>query len=106
MERLRSGIVTVVAVRSDDVIGTASLLCERKFLHKGGLAGHIEDVAVHPDHQKKGVGKSLVLHLLERARERGCYKVVLDCKPALDTFYERCGFKDAGYQMRYDVPKS
>lgn len=105
LERLRSGILTVVAIQNNDVIGTASMFYERKFLHKGGLAGHIEDVAVHPDHQKNGVGKSLILYLLERAKERGCYKVVLDCKPPLGAFYERCGFEEVGYQLRYDVPK-
>lgn len=103
--RLRDGILTVVAIENNDVIGTASMLYERKFLHKGGLAGHIEDVAVHPDHQRRGVGKSLVLYLLEKAKRRGCYKIVLDCKPELAEFYKKCDFKDASVQLRYDVPK-
>jgi glucosamine-phosphate N-acetyltransferase len=92
----------VIAVENGKVVGTASLLVERKFLHKGGRAGHIEDVAVHPNYQRRGIGKALVMHLVEEARKRGCYKVILDCKDELAVFYEKCGFKRGQCQMRFD----
>jgi glucosamine-phosphate N-acetyltransferase len=101
-DRLRQGIRTVIAVENGKVVGTASLLVERKFLHKGGKAGHIEDVAVHPNYQRRGIGKALVMHLVEEAQKRSCYKVILDCKDELVVFYEKCGFKRGQCQMRFD----
>ncbi len=59
--RNAAGVRTVVAVdESGQVMGTASLILEHKFIHKGGTIGHIEDVAVHPDHEGKGVGSAVV----------------------------------------------
>src|SRR4051794_1894014 len=36
-ERLRAGVRTFVACVGDRVVGTASVLLERKFIHRGGL---------------------------------------------------------------------
>src|SRR5262249_12258477 len=55
-QRLKAGIRTYVARRDGRIVGTASLLIELKFIHKGGKVAHIEDVAVHKDHQRKGIG--------------------------------------------------
>src|SRR5947207_3011814 len=76
--RLRAGQRTYVAKIEDRVVGTATLLIERKFIHHGGLVGHIEDVAVHKDYQRQGIGTSLVKHITEEARKLGCYKVILN----------------------------
>src|SRR6516225_653278 len=77
-DRLRKGIRTYVARIDDRIVGTASLLIEEKFIHEGGCSGHIEDVAVHPEYQKQGVGAALVRYLIEQARAAGCYKVILN----------------------------
>ena len=42
-----------------------------------GTIGHIEDVAVHPNHEGKGVGSAVVRAIVELARQSGCYKVIL-----------------------------
>src|ERR1700682_3266076 len=55
-DRLRKGVRTYVARIDDRIVGTASLLIEEKFIHDGSKAGHIEDVAVHRDYQKQGIG--------------------------------------------------
>lgn len=101
-DRTNQGIKTYIAVQDNRVVGTASLLVEKKFLHRGGKAGHIEDVAVHPDYQRRGIGKALVLFLVEESKKQGCYKVILDCKDELAVFYEKCGFKRGQCQMRFD----
>ena len=62
--RNAAGVRTVVAVDEGKVIGTASLILEHKFLHRGGTIGHIEDVAVHPSAQGKGVGTAVVQSLV------------------------------------------
>lgn len=101
--RNAAGVRTVVAVENDQVIGTASLILEQKFIHKGGIIGHIEDVAVHVDHQGKGVGKALVLQLVELAQDSGCYKVILSCNDHNLEFYERVGFRRHDNGMRIDL---
>lgn len=101
--RLQSGILSFIAVEDGRVVGTASLLVELKFLHKGSKAGHIEDVAVHPDYQRRGIGKALIMHATQVARERGCYKVILDCHDRLQEFYEKCGFTRSSCQMRMSL---
>src|SRR5438105_1076875 len=65
--RLRGGVRTYVALLGGRVVGTASLLLEQKFLHGGGWVGHVEDVAVHRDHQQRGVGSALVQHVTDEA---------------------------------------
>lgn len=106
-DRADSGILTYVAIDTETnnnvVVGTASLFIERKFIHRCGRVGHIEDVAVNPEIQSHGVGASLVDFLVEESRLRGCYKVILDCNEKLVKFYEKRGFLRAGNQMRIDL---
>src|SRR5262245_29485234 len=47
-ERQRAGAHTYIAwdPAESEVVGTITLLLERKFIHHGGRVGHIEDVAV------------------------------------------------------------
>jgi glucosamine-phosphate N-acetyltransferase len=98
----------LVAVTGDGrVIGTTTLVVERKFIHGGGLVGHIEDVAVRRGYQGGGVGGSLVKAAVQKAKELGCYKCILDCKDDLVEFYERQGFRRHDVGMRIDLkPKA
>lgn len=94
--------VIAVALDGDVVAGTATLLIEKKFIHDGGLAGHIEDVAVAPRFQGQGIGSALVQYLNEVARRRGCYRTTLDCREDLVPFYTRQGFRQHSVCMRID----
>ncbi|GJM98428.1 hypothetical protein PR202_ga15442 [Eleusine coracana subsp. coracana] len=66
--------------------GTGSVLVERKFIRRCGLVGHVEDVVVDGAARGRGLGERLVRRLVEHARERGCYKVILNCTPELRAF--------------------
>lgn len=101
--RNAAGVRTVVAVDDGRIIGTASLILEHKFLHRGGTIGHIEDVAVHPTAQGKGVGTAVVQFLVEMARQSGCYKVILSCTDQNTAFYTRLGFHRHDNGMRIDL---
>jgi glucosamine-phosphate N-acetyltransferase len=93
-----------VALASDrQVMGTTTLLVEKKFIHRGGLVGHIEDVAVRKGYEGRGVGGSLVVAAVQRAKELGCYKCILDCKPELVGFYEGLGFVKHDVGMRLEL---
>jgi glucosamine-phosphate N-acetyltransferase len=102
--RLRAGVRTYVACAGDEVVGTATLLVEQKFIHGGGRVGHVEDVAVRRDCQLHGVGSALVRHVTEQARHLGCYKVILDCFEHLIPFYGRFGYSCHNVGMRKDLP--
>jgi glucosamine-phosphate N-acetyltransferase len=94
--------VIFVAVLDNKVIGSTTLLIEPKFIHNGGLVGHIEDVVVSKDHQGKGVGEKLILKALEYSKEKKCYKTILDCIDEIKPFYEKLGFKVHSSGMRFD----
>jgi len=91
-----------VAIDNKKIVGSTTLLIEQKFIHDGGLVGHIEDVVVRKDYEGKGIGIKLVTSMLERAKEKNCYKTILDCKDDVKQFYERIGFKRGSNGMRYD----
>ena len=91
-----------VAVDDNKIVGSTTLLVEQKFIHDGGLVGHIEDVVVRKDYEGKGIGIKLVMSMLECAKEKNCYKTILDCKDDVKQFYERIGFKHESNGMRYD----
>jgi glucosamine-phosphate N-acetyltransferase len=101
-ERLRVGIRTYIAMSGDQVVGTAALLLEQKFIHRGGYVGHIEDVVVLAEHAGKGIGKKLMHHCLREARKAGCYKVILNCEEKNIPFYEKLGFRRHEIEMRLD----
>ena len=54
---------------------------------------YIQDVMVHPDYQRQGIGTQLMEKLLSRLEEDGIYMVnVIYGEDALRPFYERFGF--------------
>lgn len=81
------------------IVGCATLLVERKFIHGCGSVGHIEDVVVCREHRGHCLGRLLVERARELARSLGCYKVILDCKDQLVGFYQRSDFSVNGVQM-------
>ena len=91
-----------VAVDGNKIVGSITLFIEQKFIHDGGLVGHIEDVVVRKDCEGKGIGVKLVMSMLERAKEKNCYKTILDCKDDVKQFYEKIGFKRESNGMRYN----
>lgn len=91
------------ARKSGQTVGALTLLVEQKFIRNGGLAGHVEDVAVHRDYQGRGIGKQLVETADSVSRELGCYKNVLSCSEENVPFYERCGYHRHAVEMRKDL---
>jgi len=104
LKKIKQNINHIIHVAVDDnkIVGSTTLLVEQKFIHDGGLVGHIEDVVVRKDYEGKGIGIKLVMSMLERAKEKNCYKTILDCKDDVKQFYERIGFKRESNGMRYD----
>ena len=106
-EKINSNDDHIIAVAEYEgkVVGAATLLIETKFIHNGGLVGHIEDVVVDSNFQGKKIGQKIIKYLLEHSKQRGCYKTILDCEDKVKPFYEKLGFKHNANALRFDHDK-
>ena len=94
--------IIVVAEINGKIVGSTTLLIEPKFIHQGGIVGHIEDVVVSKEFQGKKIGKKIITHVLELAKNYGCYKTILDCSDDVKAFYEEIGFKQYSNGLRFN----
>ena len=94
--------IVVVAIIKGRIVGSTTLLIETKFIHNGGKVGHIEDVVIDKEYQKKGIGEKIILYLLRYAKDQGCYKTILDCADEVKPFYEKLGFRHNANALRFD----
>ena len=94
--------IIAVAEKDQKIVGSATLLLETKFIHNGGVVGHIEDVVVDKNFQGQKIGEKIIKHLLDVAKNRGCYKTILDCTDEVKPFYEKLGFRHNANALRFD----
>lgn len=85
------------------VVGTFALLIMDNLAHQGTPSGIVEDVAVAPGMQGRGIGTTMMEQARAICADRGCYKMVLSSnlrrEPA-HQFYEKIGFQRHGYSFR------
>jgi len=61
-----------------------------RVLADGLDCAYIADVAVHPDHQGRGLGTQIIRRLVELSG--GHKKIILYANPGIEPFYQRLGF--------------
>jgi ribosomal protein S18 acetylase RimI-like enzyme len=67
----------------------------------GGIHAFILDTAVHPDFQRRGIGRDLVNAVTAEAFKAGCEWVHVDYEAELAGFYENeCGFRPTSAGLR------
>lgn len=69
---------------------------ENTRLLKDHLTLYIDDICVDESARGKNVGRVIYEHILDYARERGCYNVTLNvwnCNPGAMKFYEKLGLE-------------
>ena len=69
---------------SDVLVGAGRVLAD------GLDCAYIADVAVHPDHQGRGLGKAIIRQLV--ALSHGHKKIILYANPGTEGFYDKLGF--------------
>jgi len=88
-----------------DELGHILATCSCWYLYHlySGIEGRIEDLAVHPEAQQRGLGTLILKHAIEQAHRVGAYKVTLSSSVALADWYGKHGFEFVGYSMRKDT---
>jgi GNAT superfamily N-acetyltransferase len=66
-------------------------------LSDGHLVAYVEDVMVHEGYRRSGVGRQLMVRLLEEIGNVA--KVNLFCEPPVTGFYEGNGFRQTSYVL-------
>jgi len=85
-------VVVVEDVGEGRVVGAATLLLEKKFIHKCGQVGRVEDVVVSDQYRGRQLGKLVVGVCSLLAYRLHCYKVTLNCNDSMLKYYTGLGF--------------
>ncbi|XP_029808596.1 glucosamine 6-phosphate N-acetyltransferase isoform X2 [Suricata suricatta] len=85
--------VTVVEdVTLGQIVATATLIIEHKFIHSCAKRGRVEDVVVSDECRGKQLGKLLLSTLTLLSKKLNCYKITLECLPQNVGFYKKFGY--------------
>jgi GNAT superfamily N-acetyltransferase len=85
------------------IVATYELLIMDSLAKHGKKAGIVEDVAVSPDHQGRGIGRAMMQHAMQQCRDAGCYKMILSSglqRTKAHDFYDSTGFERHGFSFR------
>jgi ribosomal protein S18 acetylase RimI-like enzyme len=85
LARVLDSDLAIGAWKGDHLVGFARVISD------GCFHAYIDDVLIHPDYQREGLGSQLLTELL--ASLRHIETITLFCQPELVSFYERQGFK-------------
>lgn len=94
-----------VAKIDGTVVGTARLTTKKPwaidpaYFSKVDRAIYLVDMAVHPDHQRKGIGKKILEKIVQFAEDWPAQSIRLDAynaKAGAGDFYKKCGYTEKG----------
>jgi len=92
VNNLNENHIILVFEKDNHIIASGTLLIENKIIHGLSRVGHIEDIIVDSNSRGLNLGKKLITNLVDLAKKKNCYKVILDCNESNCVFYEKCGF--------------
>ena len=95
-----------VAEFKGEIAGTYELLIMDNLAKRGQRSAIVEDVAVTKQHRGRGIGRAMMRHAIELAKEAQCYKLTLSSNLNRDdahAFYEALGFEKHGYSFRVEI---
>ena len=90
---------TYVLYNDEDIIGCGTIIISTKMIHNFSKISHLEDIFIRKKYRSSGYGKILLNNLIQKSKEEGCYKVILDCNENLKLFYEKNGLENKNIQM-------
>lgn len=81
-----SGVVATARTETGKLIGLARVITD------GATIVFLQDILVHPDHQRTGTGRALVTAVLEPFAGVRQQVLITDDEPGQRAFYESLGF--------------
>jgi len=85
----QDGTCYLVEHATDGPVGFIQVFWHDRFLH-------IQELSVHPDHQRKGIGAALIAHTLDLARQKDALGLTLSTFRDVSwngPYYEQLGFE-------------
>ena len=98
-DNLKNEIYIIKNNLTNKIVATGSIFIEPKFIRNLSSVAHIEDIVVDKEYRGYGLGKLIINYLTNIAKDKKCYKVILDCSDDNIGFYENCGFTKKGNEM-------
>jgi ribosomal protein S18 acetylase RimI-like enzyme len=98
----------VVASLNGEVVGVLQITFIPGLTYQGGWRALIEGVRVDASNRSSGLGKAMIEHAIQRARERGCHLAQLTTdksRPAAKRFYEALGFVATHEGMKLNLAR-
>lgn len=100
VDSIRNQNAYIYVIEEDNIIiGTIKVIIEYKLHNNLRSVAHIEDVVVHKDYRKRGLGTLLIEHAKEVSNSYNCYKIILSCNMNNIEFYKNRGFIEKGSEM-------
>ena len=89
----------IICEFDNKIVGTLTVLIEQKFIHNYAKYGHIEDIFVDPEYQKKGIASKLIQEGINICKSEKCLKCKLNCYQNLEQLYLKNNFSINGISM-------
>jgi len=99
LDELNNNHVILVIEKDYKIIGTGTILIEKKLTYNLSKMGHIENILIDENYRGNGYGVKIVNELVNVADKEGCYRVDLSCEEYLEKFYEKNNFKKKQIMM-------
>ncbi len=103
---LDNSMVELVAEVDGEMIATAALIVydfPPSFSNKNGKKGYIASVYTKPEYRRQGIATTLVNQVVAIGKERGIKKFFLHASDLGKPVYLKCGFKDTGDWLTYEI---
>ena len=94
------GYELLVAEDKDWILGTLVLLIMPNLAHCASPWALVENIIVDPKEQRRNVGRKLMEYAIRRAKDEGCYKIILNSNKRrrnAHKFYRALGFEASAH---------
>jgi ribosomal-protein-alanine N-acetyltransferase len=95
--RFRDRVINIVLLEGEAIAGYAAAWAAPDEIH-------LLSIAVAPERRRAGLGEQILRTVLERGKERGAVRVILEVREgneAAKSFYRRFGFSEIGKRRMY-----